>query len=427
MARSSDSARPQGAPAISSDTMSSAPDPAANPASGPLRGIDVVEIASTASAAYCGRLLAGLGARVLLLEPPGGGPLRREGPFPADAPHRERAASHLHLNRGKQSAALNLATRSGRRRLHSLLDATDALVIDGEPAQWQRLSLEPGNLQATHPALVVATISPFGNNGPHRDWSGTELTSYAAGGYLRITGSPHREPVKAWGRQAQLQAGIHAALGTLAALSAAGRDGQGQHVDVAVAEAVSFLLGGTLQSAYFFDTEPARNGARLVGFGDGHTYPSTVRPCLDGFVHAHCNNRFPESMALLFDQPRLSEPELLRSMMGNADEIDALMAPKLEAETRASIVREAQDLRIPFTEVLAPSEVLADDAGHHAARGFFVEHPDGADGRALYPGAPIRLGETPWSDQPAPRFNEHAAALQSDAATRARWRRAGVA
>ena len=52
-----------------------------------------------------------------------------------------------------------------------------------------------------------------------------------------------------------------------------GREGRA----VSLAEAVSFLLGGTLQSAYFFDREPERNGTRLVGFGAGHAYPSTVR------------------------------------------------------------------------------------------------------------------------------------------------------
>ena len=403
---------------------------------GALNGLLAVEISETPAAAYAGRLLAGMGADVLLVEPPGGTALRR----------RPQAALHLHLNRGKQSLRLNLRSAAARRILGELLAEADILLLDLERAEYAPRGLDPVALRESHPRLQVCTITPYGWSGPKADWCAAELTAYAAGGYLRIGGEPEREPLKAWGEQAHLQAGLHAALGVLAALHAQScGQAAGQHVDTAIYEAVAFLLGGGYQHAWFHDREPLRNGPRLVGFGPGHLYPSTLRPCADGWVHAHCNNRYPEQMAVLFEEPRLAEPQLLAALMGHADEVDALMAPLLERLPRREVVRRAQELRLPFTEVLQPSEVLADADGHHASRGFF--QPLAADGGAavLAPGAAVRFGAGAWRDGEAPRLDSAAASTAESAADnaansavnsavkrlggpreRVRWRRAGV-
>ena len=363
----------------------------------------MIEISETPAGAYAGRLLAGMGAEVLMVEPPGGTALRKWGGFRGDVPDRDGSAMHVHLNRRKRSVRLELRSAAGRRLLGKLLDDVDVLVSDLDRSACGERGIEPAELRARHPSLQVCTITPYGWTGPKADWRATELTSYAAGGYLRIGGEPEREPVKAWGEQAHLQAGVHATLGILAALHARSSGvacdvacdvAGGQHVDVAIHEAVAFLLGGGYQHAWFHDREPMRNGARLVGFGPGHLYPSTIRPCADGWVHAHCNNRYPEQMAVLFDDPRLAAPEMIASLMGRADEVDALMAPLLETLPRREVVRRAQELRLPFTEVLQPSEVLADVDGQHAARDFFQR----VAGGRRDDGARAGSGDAVWRD-----------------------------
>ena len=389
---------------------------------GALAGLSVVELSASPAGAYCGRLLVGMGADVVLVEPHAGSPLRRLGPFRDDAPDLEGGALHLHLNRRKRSLRIDLASAAGQRLFDGLLDDADALIIDLDRRCWSELSLDIDEIGQRHEHLLVCAITPYGMKGSKSAWLGSELTLYAAGGYLRIGGEPDREPVKAWGEQGHLQAGLHAALGIVSARFAGG----GQQVDVAVFEALAFLLGGGYQHAWFSDTEPTRNGARLVGFGPGHLYPSTIRPCLDGWVHAHCNNRYPEAMAVLFDQPRLAETDLLSTLMGHADEVDELMAPVLMATQRREVVKRAQELRIPFTEVLAPSEVLGDADGHHESRDFWqqTEHP--RSGMYQAPGAGMRFGTTKWIDGVAPRVGQDNEQL----GTREdliRWRRAGVA
>ena len=383
----------------------------------------MIECSETPAGAYCGRLLAGLGATVTLVEPPSGTPLRRKGPVRFDVPDLEGGASHLHLNRCKESLRLEIASAAGRRLLDDLLTQIDVLVVDVDRRRWADLKLNPEAVNERHPNLHVCAITPHGLEGPKSDWRASELTLYAAGGYLRIGGEPDREPVKAWGEQGHIQAGLHAALGIVSALHA--KRG-GQLIDTAIFEALAFLLGGGYQHAWFSEREPVRNGARLVGFGPGHLYPSTIRPCQDGWVHAHCNNRYPEAMAVLFDEPGLAEPALLANLMGRADEVDELMTPVLTKTPRREMVKRAQELRIPFTEVLAPSEVVADADRHHASRRFWqtTAHPRGAD--FLAPGPAVRFGRTPWVDGVAPSLGQDNARLGT-ARQRVRWRRAGVA
>ena len=390
---------------------------------GTLDGVRVVELSETAAGAYCGRLLAGLGAEVTMLEPHSGSPLRRKGPFRDDVPDLEGGATHLHLNRRKGSLRIDLCSAAGRRLFDSRLDKTEVLIVDVDRRRWREFGLDPDAIRTTHPDLHICLITPYGIEGPKANWLGSELTLYAAGGYLRIGGEPDREPVKAWGEQGHLQAGLHAALGIVSALYA---DSRGQQIDTAVYEALAFLLGGGYQHAWFSDSEPMRNGARLVGFGPGHLYPSTIRPCADGWVHAHCNNRYPEAMAVLFDQPRLAEPDLLATLMGHADEVDELMAPVLMQTPRRDVVKRAQELRIPFTEVLAPSEVMADADRHHASRDFWqtIEHPRAGEYQASGPA--VRFGKSKWVDGTAPHLGQDNELLGSPE-DRVRWRRAGVA
>src|SRR5581483_9614385 len=94
------------------------------------------------------------------------------------------------------------------------------------------------------PGLIVTSITPFGQDGPYATLAGPEIVTYALGGYMAITGSPEREPLKAYSTQIQFQAGLHGALGTLTALTARDADGRGDWVDVSAMDAAAFLLGG---------------------------------------------------------------------------------------------------------------------------------------------------------------------------------------
>jgi crotonobetainyl-CoA:carnitine CoA-transferase CaiB-like acyl-CoA transferase len=371
---------------------------------GPLAGIRVVELATGVAGPYCGRLLAGLGAEVIKLEPPGGDPARLAGPFPGDVHHLERSGLFLHLNGGKRSVVPEAAGLPAGWQ--SLFERADVLITDRRSSAGGTPS-EPSieALNGKFPGIVVVSVTLFGLTGPYADYAGSELVTYALSGYMSLTGAPDREPIKSYGDLVQYQAGAHAALGAMAALLARERTGKGQVVDVSAMEAGTFLLGGVEQNAHFYGTVARRNGTRLMGFPPQHSYPSTIRPCADGFVHAHANNRYGDLLGVMIPHPRLADPELLHALFGHADEIDAIMDEWLADKTRDEVVKTAQELRLPFTEVRTPGEVLRET--HHRERKSFVkvQHP-GMDGPLLQPGAPIRFSATPWEAKPAPTLGE---------------------
>jgi len=362
-----------------------------------------VELAGGVAGPYCGKLLAGLGADVLKLEPRAGDVTRRAGPFPGDVSDSERSGLFVHLNTGKRSEVLELTDARGRARLEAMLADADVVIVGMRPAELRDVGIEFADWRHQCPRLVIASVTNCGLSGPYADYLGGELISYALGGYMMLTGSPDREPIKAYGEVVQYEAGAHAALGILAAVLARRFTGQGQIVDVSAMEAATFLLGAVEQAAHFYGRIARRNGTRLLGFPPEHSYPSTIRPCKDGFVHCHSNNRHLDLLAALIPDERLLAPEILGSMLGHADEIDAIMDPWLADKGRLAVVAEAQTLRLPFTEVMTPGEAM-DDA-HHRERGSFVtiDHP-GA-GPVTQPGAPFRMSATPWLVAPAPGWS----------------------
>ncbi len=372
---------------------------------GALSGLRVVDVSLGVSGPYCTKLLAGLGAEVMKVEPPEGDPTRRRGPFPGDVPHPEKSGMFLHLNTGKLGITLDITTATGRDILLRLVRDADVFVESYAPGDLATVGLGYDDLAAVNPRLIVVSVTPFGQDGPYHGYEATEIVTYALGGYMMITGDPDREPLKAYGDQSELQGGQQAATATMVALFGRELTGEGQHVDVSVCEAASFLMGGVPQAYYFRGRMVRRAGARLMGMTERHPYPSTLRPCKDGYVHVHTNTRHPDLMGALMEEPRLLAPEVMATPTGHADEIDALMDRWLINYDKWEVARRAQEMRLPFTEVMTPAEVMADPAHHE--RGFWAEIDHPIAGTVTQPGPPIRMTRTPWRTERAPLLGEH--------------------
>ena len=105
------------------------------------------------------------------------------------------------------------------------------------------------------------------------------------------------------------------------------------------------------------------------------------------------------------EQPRLNEPEILETPMGHADEIDEIMSRWLMKHDKFEVVRMAQEMRLPFTEVFTPEEIVNDN--HLNERNFFVEVDHPLAGTVKQPGAPGMMTGTPWETKRAPLLGEH--------------------
>jgi crotonobetainyl-CoA:carnitine CoA-transferase CaiB-like acyl-CoA transferase len=213
-----------------------------NPALGSLRVIEMGD----EQAEYCGLVLASLGADVIKVEPPGGSPTRHVPPFYEDHPDPNRSLMFWNYNRGKRSVVLDLATRDGRSDLRSLIARADVLLQSGRPGEFDSMGLSPGLLRDEFPSLIVARMTPFGDDGPWADFAGSDLVHLALGGVLANCGydpDPSGEydlpPIAPQIWHAYHIAGDQLAGGIVAALITRNRTGSGQYVSCAVHEAVA--------------------------------------------------------------------------------------------------------------------------------------------------------------------------------------------
>lgn len=373
---------------------------------GALAGLRVLDCTDL-SGAFAGRLLAGLGADVVLVEPPAGNPLRALPPFWDGLPAADASVFHWSYSAGKGSVVCDPATPDGWARLTRLAAVADVLVESGPPGG------PLARLGAAHPHLVVASITPFGQSGPWRDWRATDTVAQALGGMLAVNGHPDGPPLRVMGLQAYHQAGIQAATGTLAALLVRDAGGGGQHVDVSLHAATAAALEH-VPGLFHQDGRVARRQGSLHW-----TRHFRVGRCRDGWA-LHCT---------------LGDWTTLREWM-RADGIDdvALDDPALEAPlarqdaaellfdamdrwaaryTVAELHEGAQLRRLPFAAVHAPEALLADP--QLAARGFFVplDHP-GLGRRVPFPGAPFRLGDLAWRTAPPPALGADDARIGAD-------------
>ncbi|MBV9250213.1 MAG: CoA transferase [Acetobacteraceae bacterium] len=216
-----------------------------NAGPGMLAGLRVIEIADE-RAEYTGLLLAGLGAEVVKIEPPEGNATRRIGPFLENKPGLERSLFFWSYNRAKKSVVLDLRETTARAHLEWLLRGADVLLDASCGALNQALMLDRDAVNARHPALITARMTPFGDDGPWRDFHSSDLIHLALGGIMMNCGydpDPKWEydtpPIAPQVWHAYHIAGEQLAVGILAALMHRHRTGEGQDVSVAIHEAVS--------------------------------------------------------------------------------------------------------------------------------------------------------------------------------------------
>lgn len=352
----------------------------------PLDGIRVAEIAGGVAAAYAGRLLAAMGAEVIMVEPPGASPLRNEPPFLGLGS--TESALFAYLAAGKQSVICDLATDAGRTDCDRLLAGIDMLIDDTPVARRHALGLDPARVAARHPRLVHLSVLPFGAFGPKAGWKGSELNvMHASGeGFLLPNGLsadlfPDRPPLKIAGHFAEMQGGVAAALAGLAALWS----GRGQFVDVAAQDATLAVGAFTVQR--YGDGSLEHRASRSFRYGG-------VITCRDGYVELlTLEERQWLGLVELLGRPDwATDPALAdpaeRSARG-ADLNARIRAWALDHDVDELVAR-AQKLGVPMARYNTPEQVLS--GRHEQARGLFSEVSIPGGGKSHIQTAPFRFG-----------------------------------
>lgn len=386
-----------------------------------LDGVRVIDLTRNVAGPYASKLLADQGAEVIKLEPPGGDPSRAFGPFPNDVPHAERSGLFLHLNRNKRSMVVDPSSQEGGERIRALAADAHIVLEDYPPGTAQTWGWNWQTLQAVNPAMVMTSITPFGQSGPYRDYRGSELTLQAIGGPLYANGHQRREPLKLAGHYAHYHAGIVAALATLMALRRAEATGQGDWIDIAVHECQAGCRDRQtvyLTMAAYTGLSVGRLGAAVFRMGAG------VRACLDGYVNIMgARNRLPRLLRLIGREDLLAHPHIMEPPGIIPDDlvetVEGAYATWLKQMPKRQAVAEAQAAGLLAGAVYTVADVLQDP--HFQVRKIWetVEHP--ATGPLQYPGRPFVLSQSPQRpSQRAPLLNEHADVVKASSRRRSR-------
>ncbi|GLZ09219.1 CoA transferase [Actinomadura sp. NBRC 104412] len=305
----------------------------------------VVDLSSGVAGQYCGKLLAGYGAQVTLVEPVEGTPTRRMHPFTdggcAGSP--TSSLTFRHLNQGKASVVVPDKEPARGNRLCTLTAGADVVIRDAATV-----------LPPLGPAVVECVVSDFPDGGPYADWAADEMVHQALSGYMNATGRSDREPLYGVGRRAYYACGTTAFVSVLAALHERHRSGRGQRVRASVFESMA-AMGQNFVTQYSYNgTTETR--ARYTGL------LATLR-CADGYIVMFAI-RDPAAVCRLFDAEHLAEdPRFDRpgSFIRNWDELVKVFQDRALRMTTEEVVTRAQELRISCERIWAPEELVASE------------------------------------------------------------------
>ncbi|MAE97293.1 MAG: hypothetical protein CL910_21790 [Deltaproteobacteria bacterium] len=386
---------------------------------GALQGIKVVELGQMVSAPYCAKLLADYGADVVKVEPPGGDPARRWGPFPGDEPHPEKSGLFHFLNTNKRGICLDLRLPGDRDRLRGLVAAADILVENHAPAQMREWGLDYGSLCAANPDLVMISITPFGQTGPYAGWKGHDLNAYPlTGSSSRYCGNPGEAPLEHGTFAADFFGAVAASAWGLAAYYGRGRAGGGQQVDVSCAEAIAATFVGAQNIGAY-----AQDGVfdRRTGVGMSLGAPATIMPCKDGHVWMLALEPGQwQGLARAMGDPDWMQLELFQDMFSRAQNIDAinpLLAEWAAGLGKQEIMDRCQAEGCPVTAVYDVAEAF--EHPHLAERGYLTHLEHAELGRFRDLGPPFKLLDSPGGpSRAAPLIGQHdAEVLGTESAT----------
>jgi CoA:oxalate CoA-transferase len=376
-------------------------------AEGLLSGVKVVEYASFVSGPYCTKLFADLGAEVIKVEKPGGDEARERGPFLHDTPDPELSGLFLYLNTNKLGVTLNLESTTGRELFKKLIATADILVEDQPPGEMEKQGLHYDVLKKINPSLIMASVTPFGQFGPYRDYKSYYLNTYHASGagYVLPAASPNadREPLRGGGYVGECDIGVNASVGILGALYWRRAGGTGQYIDISKQEAEMALERVNVVRYYELGRNP--NRYELM-----HIRDTLLRCRDDGYIMVVV---YPEKqwegLTKALGNPEWTKNEKFRTVESRETHFTELQVHLREEGAKydtEDLFHRIQANGTACAFICSAEQVFS--SPQTKARNFFIEVDHPAAGKLMYPGNPYILSKTPSRNQQgAPLLGQH--------------------
>jgi crotonobetainyl-CoA:carnitine CoA-transferase CaiB-like acyl-CoA transferase len=316
--------------------------------SGPLAGLTVVEATTTWAGPMAACVLADFGARVIKVEHPAGEVARMLPPFIPDS---SLTVANETVNRNKESLSLELHKEDGKAILLKLIEQADVFIENFRPGTLDGWGLGYADLKAIKADIVYVSISGYGQFGPLSPRVGYDPLAQNYSGWTSLNGEPDGGPVKAPTFLGDDLAGLHGALGALAALRHRDQTGEGQHVDVALVDSMMFQSDG-LATIGALGIELPRLGNQFP-----IAAPVNAYPCTDGNVYAG---------VLLDSHWHILSKELQREDLADMgaleriaqrDTVDQVLAEYCSTKTVADVVDKFAELGLPATRINQPTDL----------------------------------------------------------------------
>lgn len=357
----------------------------------PLSDIRVLELGTLIAGPFAGRMFADFGAEVIKIEQPErGDPLRTWG-MTWDGTD---SLWHLVQSRGKLSVAADLHDRADQAFVRQLAVESDILIENFRPGRLEKWNLDPDQLMAANPRLIVVRISGYGQTGPLRDQPAFGTIAEAAGGLRFITGEPDRPPARVGLSLADSIASLHAVVGALMALHERQTSGRGQVVDVALTESLFAMLEGILPEFAYLGAVRERTGNIAH-----NSAPTNVYTCADGSLVCIAANTTSLFRTLLrtIGRDDYADDAVLATNEGRvarARELDEVIGSWTRSRTAAEVVQLLREHEVPVSRINSIADIVVDP--QFVARDMIVSvEDDRLERPLLVPGVVPKLSRTP--------------------------------
>ena len=386
------------------------------------RGLDLTD----GKGMLCSKILADMGADITKVEKPGGDTSRNRGPFYHDIPDPEKSLYWFAYNTNKRGITLNLETVDGRELFRKLVAKVDFVIDSFPPGYLDSLELGYPALKQVNPGIILTSITPFGQTGPYKDYAVSDIVVFALSGAMSDTGEPDLPPVQCTFPQSYFGACAEGAQATMLALYHKALTGEGQHIDVAAIESMTWVISEKIPYWTMYKYNRKRAGGKLrfmlLGATEDITLP-LVWPCKDGYIAFGFLGGLPgmknnQKLVSWMDSKGMAT-DFLKNM--NWAEFDLLKTDKkvLQEQITEPIIKffksfgktllykESAAMNLSLYPVNDAKEICENEQLKH--RDFWVEleHQELKD-KITYPGAFAIFSETPVNiHRRAPLIGEH--------------------
>ena len=358
--------------------------------SGPLEDIRILDLSWVLAGPFCTMNLSDLGAEVIKLERPNVGDLAR-----GNAPFIDGESSYfMSINRGKKSITIDLQTEKGKEIFLKLIGKVDVIVENFVPGTMKRLGLDYDTVKEYNPRIIYASLSGFGQSGPHAQNRALDVIIQAAGGLMSITGETDGPPVKPGASIGDLTAGLFTGIGILSALHERERSGKGQYIDISMLDCQLSILENAFARYFATGEIPKRLGTRHAVFTPFQAFETK-----DGYIViamvGGARNQWPLFCAII-GHLELMDDERYQTGASRTeyyDELAPILNEVLKTKTTNEWIKELSEVGIPCGPINNIADVAADPQVAH--RNMIIDVPHAKLGKVKMINTPVKLSRTP--------------------------------